>query len=536
MDATLKVAHKKLKDIRTRTDLSLKPTNFLKKTFTGFDGEERPLKLRYYQVQGVLHLVVMNRFVLGDDTGLGKSLMAIAGYCYVSQREPNTKVVILTKKSVVEQWALEFEKFTTPGSITVMTCKGAPKKREKVYDEFESQDGPTVLVMGYATARRDIKRIQGWEDYLLITDEAAVYKNPSSQIHQVVRHMSNTARRHWALTATLIENNLIDGYGIYQVVCPGLFPKSKNAFMNQYAITRLQQIPGTRRSIPVIVGYRKDQIARFREKIDPYFLSRAKFDVASELPVLTIKEDFVDMTREQKAKYQEALEGLLEIDATGEEKETTKLTSLIYCQQIVDHPALIDCEGDSAKLKRLVELLTEGDFAEQKVIVYTRFRRMVDMLMEVAEKHKINAVRITGSEDEDQRKEAMQAFQNPKSDVRVCFITSAAAEGINLQAAKAFVFYDLPWSAGALLQLLGRMIRIGSAHDRCYAIYLMARDSIDAKVAQVLKKKMKIVEAILGKRIKGDKEESESVVSSENEISDLFDMLKADAQKGKKRK
>ena len=70
-DARLKAAHERLKQLRDRTDLSLKPTPLLKTTFTGFDGAEQPFKLRYYQIQGVLHLVAMNRFLLGDDTGIG---------------------------------------------------------------------------------------------------------------------------------------------------------------------------------------------------------------------------------------------------------------------------------------------------------------------------------------------------------------------------------------------------------------------------------------------------------------------------------
>jgi len=63
---------KKLKGIRERQDLVLKPTKFLKETFTDFDGTEKPLNIRYYQVQGIFHLLLMKRFILGDDTGLGK--------------------------------------------------------------------------------------------------------------------------------------------------------------------------------------------------------------------------------------------------------------------------------------------------------------------------------------------------------------------------------------------------------------------------------------------------------------------------------
>lgn len=534
MDEKLRATHAKLKELRERTDLSLKPTPLLKDTFTDFGGEECPLKIRYYQVQGILHLVAMNRFLLGDDTGVGKTLQSIAACCFVWAKAPDTKVIILTNKSVVGQWAMEFEKFCTPGKITVLTGVGTPGARQKVYKEFEHLSGPTVLVMGYATARRDIKFIQSWKDYILIADEASAFKNPSTQTYQVVRHLGHPdrAKRFWALTATLIKNTLIEGYGIYSLLVPGLFPSSKNRFMNEYCLTRLQPIPNSRRQVPVIIGYRADQIKRFKDRIDPYFLARAKFDVAKELPVLTIREHKCGMTAAQETKYREALAGLLEKDRTDEEVETTKLTALIYCQQIVDHPGLVDCEGESDKMDDLFDMLTEGDLAGEKVIVFSRFRKMVDKLEEVAhsKKYKLKTVRVTGAENEEERKEAMQAFQDPKSDVQVCWITEAAKEGINLQAAKALIFYDSPWSAGDYIQILGRMVRIGSKHDRCYAIHMVARGTIDVRVMGVLRKKMQLIEQVMGKRIKGDGMEQFEIAEG-NSIDDLFAALQEDARR-----
>jgi SNF2 family DNA or RNA helicase len=534
MDERLKAAHDKLRDIRTRTDLSLRATPLLKPTFTDFDGSEQPLRIRYYQVQAVLHLVMMNRFLLGDDTGTGKTLVSIAALCFVWAKEPNTRVIILTNKSVVMQWATEFAKFCTPGSIKALPCSGAPAQRHAVYKEFQHSVGPTVLILGYASARRDIKHLQNLKDYILVTDEATAYKNPSTQTYQVVRHLGHPerARRMWALTATLIKNNLIEGFGIYSLLVPGLFPTSKNRFMSEYCLTRLQPIPGSRRQIPVIIGYRSDQIKRFREKIDPYFLARAKMDVAKELPILTVKEHRMAMTPEQAVKYHEALSGLLEIDQTGETKETTKLTALIYCQQIVDHPELVECDGESDKMDELFEILTEGDLADEKVIVFSRFRKMVNILEREAssKKYGLKTVRITGDEDEGEREEAMRIFQDPKSDVRVCWITSAGAEGINLQAAKALIFYDNPWSAGDYIQILGRMIRIGSTHDRCYAIHLVARGTIDVQVMAVLRKKMQLIEEVMGRRIKGE-DDKNVLVSDANSVDDIFNALAADARR-----
>jgi len=491
------------------------------------------------------HAPVMDLEIDHDDhsfVGNGfvnhNTLQAITALCFLWERDPNQKVVILTNKSAVGQWCKEFDKFCHSDKLTILRCIGTPAKRKKVYAEFEAATGPTILVMGYATARQDISLIQDWSDYIVIFDEATAFKNPKTQIYKVARHLSERAAgldresgewrkgRVWALTATLIKNHLIEGYGIYSVIVPGLFPSSKNKFVNRFCITKLQRIKGNRH-IPIIVGYRDGAIPEFKEKIDPYYLGRPKHEVAKELPPLTTRIEKVGLTKAQKDKYAEALAGLLEIDKTGEEKETTKLTALIYCQQIVDHPALVECEGESEKLETLIDLVTNGEFAEENVIVYSRFRKMVDYMQPILEKKGVKTVRITGAEKDDERLEAMEAFQNPKAEARCALITDAASEAINLQSAKVIIFYDSPWSAGNLLQILGRMIRIGSEHDRCYAIHLCARRTIDEKVLAVLKKKMKLIESIIGKRIKGEDDDVE--VAEVNDITEIFDAMKADA-------
>jgi len=129
----------------------------------------------------------------------------------------------------------------------------------------------------------------------------------------------------------------------------------------------------------------------------------------------------------------------------------------------------------------------------------------------------------------------MKVFQDPNSDTRVICITTAGSEAINLQAAKALVCLDTPWSAGDFLQLVGRMIRIGSEHDKCYVIHMVARrsgskpETVDHRIMEVLGKKMHLIEAVLGKRIKGD--DDQITVPMDNDISDLFATLKNDARK-----
>lgn len=461
------------------------------------------------------------------------TLQSIAALCYVWEKDPGCKAIVLTTKSATPQWAKEFGKFTK--GVRVIVAKGTRKQREKAYETWRKSDKPTVMVMGYRSAVNDIRKLQDDEGYILITDEATAYKNPKTQVHQVIRYMSGQADRIWALTATLIKNNLMEGHGIYSVVAPGLFG-SINNFMYYYCIVEMMQI-GRGRKVPRIVGYHPEKVSEFREKIEPYYLGRPKHAVAKELPTLVREVFEVGMSRVQQAKYKEALSGLLEVgekrSGGAEEKEVTKLTALIYCQQIANHPELIECEGDSEKLKALIDMLTDGDLTGEKVIIFTRFKKMVDLLMPALKKAGLDPRRVTGDETEDQRQAAQDAFQDPNHSCKAICITSAGGEGINLQAAKAIIFYDTPWSAGEYLQVLGRMIRIGSVHDSVLAIHLVATfkggQSIDKRVMDVIQSKMKLIEAVLGERLKGKTNKSKTIEVS-SEINDIFDAMQEDAR------
>lgn len=543
-DEKLQRIYERLKVIREKEDLSLKPNRFLKDKIVDPFGNERDFSFRYYQVQAILHFLCMNRFILGDDTGLGKTAITIGALTYLWDRNPDMKAVVLTTKSAAPQWVGEFNKFTK--GIKTFFLKGTKKKRAKIYREYEEYEGPCALISGYRSIVNDYLSapegvdLRSWTGFTFVCDEATAFKTPSTKVHQVCKLLGNQAGRTWGLTATMIKNNLMEGFGICQVVAPGLF-SSKNRFMRDYCTIRWERIRGGAK-VPVIVGYSKKNISDFREKIDPYFIGRAKFDVCDELPALSTKVHHFDMNSAQRSKYAEALDGLLTIgEKSGQEEaiEVDKLTSIMRCQQIVNHPSLIDCEGDSEKLDQLLSILNEGDLATEKVIIFTRFKEMVNLAMPYLEEKltplKKNAseptcVRVTGSDSAEEREESKRLFMDPDSNTRVIWITMAGADAINLQIAKAVIFYDTPWSAGDYLQILGRMIRVGSLQTNVFAIHLVANESIDERVMSVLKKKMGLVEAVLGKRLKGSSEDSD-LFEVVKELDELFDALKKDANK-----
>jgi len=413
--------------------------------------------------------------MLGDDTGLGKTLEAVGALCYIWDREKDVKAIVVTIKSAKRQWVSEFHKFTVHGD-KVQIVEGTPKKRAAMYEAFSTGECQ-VIVINYHLLVNDYTKIlmalrRGENDYhpfALILDEISICKNHRTKFNKVCGIVAGKAVRVWGLSATLLKNRLEEGFGIYKVLVPGLF-KSHSAFLRELCITKLQNIGGGRK-VPIVVGHSKSQIAKFKSRIDPYFLGRSKHEVGEELPDLVSVIIECPMTRDQTALYRKAMTGSL-TDAAGEELSDEPISMLQYCQQIANSPTLLGYVAkEDPKVDTLLDLLS-GDYADHSVIVFSRFRKMIDIVVPklLAIGRKVG--RITGSENEKQRSKCQEQFQSKVLDT-IC-VTNAGTEAINLYAASILIFIDTLWSYGDYLQVLGRAVRIGSVHSKVLAVHLTA--------------------------------------------------------------
>lgn len=382
-----------------------------------------------------------------------------------------------------------------------------------------------------------------------LVSNCTAFKNMRTKTWEVARFLSDRSHRCYGLTATLLKNNLIEGYCIYKVIKSDLFG-TKTKFYEDYCFIELKRVGKAR--IPIILGYKN--LDAFRNAIDPFFLGRPRHAVSDELPTLTTREITFEISRPEELKYKEALNGILEL-GDGEVRdfeEHKALVSLIYCQQIVDSISLLRFkEGDEltdnmflddeevhkvgklgSKEQAFLDLL-QDELDGEKVIVYTRFESLVGRLQAILADKKIKSTRITGKESDKVRRDNQEAFQDLKSDTLVVFITDAGSEAINLQAASAMVFYDMPWSWGNYIQILGRMIRIGSPHPAVVAYHLLAERpdvedtrTIDHHVLKLLRKKKQLIDKVLGEAAVG------ALKFEKGEGSGVLDLLRA--MQGKK--
>lgn len=533
----------RFRKIRQDKEFHLPPSPLLREQIEVPGRGLQPFRIRPYQNQMIAHLALHPRFIVGDDVGTGKTISTIGALSKLWDRDPQLKVLICTTKSTAKQWESELRRFLK--DVNVFVAVGTATKRKTIQEKFIECARYAVLVYTYGSLTKDFTSLQTWEGFLLICDEATAFKESKTQIHQIIRHLSERAYRAWGLTATLIRNNLYEGYGVFRCILPGLFPDSASRFIAQYCLTQLIPI-GRGRKAPRIVGYAPDQVEAFKERIEPYYLGRSKRDVAHDLPQVIPVVIEIPLTSPEWDLYREARAGTLQVGTpqTGTTTAPTKMTILIRCQQVVNHPGLIGSEVESSKLNLLLEYLTEGDLAnpQVQVIVFSRFKQLVIDHIEPALRAKhISVCRITGDDDSEERERSKLSFQTGKS--KVILITSAGGEGVNLQAASVIVFFDSPWSAGEYAQVIGRMCRIGSIHDRVVAIHLVARppttvrtsDTIDSYTMKVLQTKMDLFEKVLDRKIHdapmglSDQTDPLNQRSMGSEMDMIFDHLLHDA-------
>lgn len=664
---------RRIREIRARERAVLKPSPYLRKSYTDEYGEEKETSIRNYQAQGIMNLLMMERMILGDDTGLGKTIQVISAIGYIWMKEPEYVPIIITTKSALYQWGSEINKFMC--GMEAVTVYGEPHERHAVYEEFfrdYDPDKKRVLILTYDNVMKDmdrsvirdrsekpekqakknliaarkskktsvekfnqikksfeshfdgrtfdiheyiretllmldahgtvdnLKKPGGWDsadetslsryiesredvkacehevlklnnevappkevngiiDYvkfmklnhknikiMLVMDEVHKLKNSKSQFHEKTRNLSLESQRLVGMTATPVKNRLMEFWSLFRIVKPDLFPKITH-FQNEFCITRFQPIGGGRQ-VPIVVGYRN--LDKFVERVEPFYLSRKKYDVAKELPALISQEVECELYDVQEELYDMAETGAADRLDNEDSNGGEILAALTMVQQAVDSPQLIMDEngdpfdGPSSKVDSLIELL-ENEICGQKVIIFSKFEKMITIIESSLKEAKYidddgrdrkgyRYVRITGKESDAKiRDKHKNLFQDPNSGINIVLITMAGSESINLHAAEHLVFIDLPWSWGDYVQLTGRYIRIGSTHKAVCAYHFLGKrkngeKTIDHHVLQALRGKKKLADKVAGESIKGGLQ-----FVSGDVVNDVMSMIRK-SQDGKK--
>jgi SNF2 family DNA or RNA helicase len=403
--------------------------------------------LRRYQEFGAKYLIVQQKTILGDEMGLGKTIQALAAMVHLHNTEAPTRFLVIAPASILGNWLREIQ---TRTSLPALLLHGT--ERQKPFLAWLEQGG--VAVTSYETFRSDdidgaLARRNRTVD-LLVVDEAHYIKNPATGRSQATKEILPHAQRMCLMTGTPLENRVEEFHTLIGLLKPEVVPKLR---LINAGFTRL----GLERQ-------------RFHETVAPVYLRRNQEDVLRELPEKIEKEEWVDLTPEDKATYKTAVR--------------TKNMMAMRRSATVGKG-----NGQSAKLTRLGELFDEYRESKQKVLVFSFF---LDVLEAVRNGFGAEAV-ITGHIPPAQRLRIVDEFQKAL-DFRLlpCQI-QAGGVGLNLQAASVVILMEPQWKATAEDQAIARAHRMGQTR-RVVVHRLLARNSVDERMLEILRGKREVFE------------------------------------------
>ena len=526
-------------------------------------GMNPDLPPRIYQELMAEHVYQMPRLICGDAVGLGKTIEAIIALVRLrndlAERGICGKTIILTTTSTAYQWESEIRRFSdlrpwvlkdaykfagTKKQVTGHAARLAQLQKFLAHPRLnvlicrysqwmgmrqtaagdKGLDQRTLIEDGKELLSRemlDFKDAVGADrkDRLtLILDETHRIKTPGSSGRNFIVAVHPKFSKVLAMTATPIKNRLDEFYSIATAI--GISPLlSLRNFIEKACITEKHWVKGGVVPKVFITGYRPEAIVKFRSAIRPWYWGRTQYQVKEPMPKLSTVMHPVDLDKATlKLLLEDIPSGAYVLPpavklVAGElvltERDPSNLMTSLSVQQLcANSSALLDPGNPkvffnpklSPKEALLLDLL-DGDLEGESVIVFTKYRSMIDRLQHLTEHQQFTVrpfLRITGAETGKLREANRRRFQDEPDTYNLITINTAGIEGINLQRAAHMICLDIPWSWGDLIQLVGRMVRMASPNAACVLHILYACGTVDEYVLEVQRSKKGLFERILG--------------------------------------
>ncbi|RUM88580.1 MAG: hypothetical protein DSZ24_03280 [Thermodesulfatator sp.] len=440
-------------------------------------------RLRPYQLKGFRWLVgtLLAGFgaCLADDMGLGKTLQTICLIAYLLEERKIKRTLIVAPTTLLGNWQAEFARFAP--EIETALYHGPGRRRVEA----------PVLITSYGTLRSDQEELEQAGFDLVVLDEAQNIKNPEAAQTRAVYRLASAPYRV-ALSGTPIENRLLELWSLFRFLNPGLLG-SRQRFLELWARP---------------IEFWGDQKARerLRRVIAPFILRREKRDpaIAPELPEKMEKDEWCFLTPPQAALYQKVVEEIFKkIERSeGLERRGLVLKLLLLLKQICDHPSLYFKHRtgkveDSGKLLRLVELLEEIRNQGEKVLIFSQFRTMGELICQVvSERFGETPFFLHGGVSRKKREELVQRFERGEGPFVFVLSLKAGGTGLNLVSATQVVHYDLWWNPAVESQATDRAYRIGQTRN-VLVHRLLTRHTLEEKINALLSRKKELAESIV---------------------------------------
>lgn len=451
--------------------------------------------LRSYQSNGVawLWFLYYHRLsgLLCDDMGLGKTHQAMALIAAIdnlrkasSSTNRNAYFLVVCPTSVIYHWEDKLGEFLP--DLPIHTYYGL----ERSIDNFQQTGG--LLLTSYGIWRRDASIFNNITFELAIFDEIQIAKSHTSQVHAALLQIK--ALMKLGLTGTPIENRLRELKSLFDIVLPNYMPN--DADYNTFFVKPIERDNN--------LG-KKMLLMRF---ITPFVLRRKKENVLKDLPEKTEEVAHCALLQDQKKLYHQILNRsrtklLQELQEEDTPIPYMHIFSLLSSlKQICNHPAAYLKEPEkykeyhSGKWNLFLELLHEARESGQKVVIFSQYLMMIDIIENYLKEKQIGYATIRGA-TADRAYQVRNFNKNPKCEV---FIGSlqAAGLGIDLTAASVVIHYDRWWTAARENQATDRVHRLGQKNPGVQVFKLVTKGTFEETIDRLILRKGQLMEDIIG--------------------------------------
>jgi SNF2 family DNA or RNA helicase len=463
--------------------------------------------LRPYQTIGVdwLRFLCENRLsgLLCDDMGLGKTLQTMALMAWLLEKEKVSEpFLVACPTSVVSHWRDQMGKHA-PGLRPVL-YHGPQRRLPK---RLRAGD---VVVTSYGVLRRDGEQLSAVPFALAVFDEIQQIKNRQTQGWQSAAHL--VADIKLGLTGTPIENSLSDLKTLFDLVLPG-YLGTDHAFEQRFGAAPAAPESGRLREL--------------RRVIAPFVLRRLKKSVLDELPEKIEDVRTCALSDDQVKLYRDAVGGkgaelARAIENADEPLPYIHVFALLnLLKQICDHPALALDQLDraeeyaSGKWELYQEILQEALDSGQKVVVFTQFLGMIDLMERQLRRVNVEHVTLTGATA--RRGEVVDRFNGDPACRVFLGSLKAGGTGIDLVGGSVVIHYDRWWNAAREDQATDRVYRIGQ--KRAVQVFkLVTEGTLEEKIGAIIDRKRQMMDSVV--------EEDDPKLAKIFSREDLLEMLR----------
>uniref|UniRef100_A0AAR2LPD8 SWI/SNF-related, matrix-associated actin-dependent regulator of chromatin, subfamily a, containing DEAD/H box 1 n=1 Tax=Pygocentrus nattereri TaxID=42514 RepID=A0AAR2LPD8_PYGNA len=443
----------------------------------------------------------------------------------------------LTMFLLIDNWVRELNLWCP--SFKVLVYYGSIEERRCVrYDILNGLVDYNIIVSTYNLAignSNDRSLFRKLKLEYAVFDEGHMLKNMSSLRY---RHlMAINAKYRLLLTGTPLQNNLLELMSLLNFIMPNMFSSSTSQIAKMFAMKSSEEQS----------SFERDRIAHAKLIMKPFILRRIKSEVLKQLPAKEEQIEFCAMSEKQQQLYDD-LFNKLKSTKTEEKRELTNV--MMQLRKMANHPLLhrqyytskrlsamsqlmlkepshresdpalikedmavmsdfelhrlcqqysalhehqldTDLLLDSGKLRLLTQILRDLKEQGDRVVLFSQFTMMLDILEVLLRHHKHRYIRLDGSTPMSDRIGLIDQF-NTDQDIFVFLLsTRAGGLGINLTSANVVILHDIDCNPYNDKQAEDRCHRVGQTRT-VKVIRLISKDTIEDAMLRIGQRKLKL--------------------------------------------